>query len=123
MNCLATSLMKCIGETISVELKDKSLVKGTLAGADVSMNLHLRMCEAIDSLGEVSKENYQSVRGNSISMVILPDKINMVSLICSYTDKQRKKQESTTTNSAALGIRATKGQGVSKAKKPRSRKN
>lgn len=39
---LTQVLMKLHHETVVVELKDGSQVSGTIHGADISMNLHLR---------------------------------------------------------------------------------
>ena len=69
--------MKLKKETVTIELKNGTVISGTVANVDPGLNCHLtrvRMTvrgknpESLDTL---------SVRGNNIRYVILPDSLNL----------------------------------------------
>lgn len=73
--------MKLKKETVTVELKNGTVVSGSVASVDPSMNCHLTRVkmtvkgknpETLDSL---------SVRGSTIRYIILPDSLNLDTLL------------------------------------------
>jgi small nuclear ribonucleoprotein D1 len=77
-------------ETVSVELKNGTLIHGTITGVDMSMNTHLKKVRV--TLKGKNPVNYESlsVRGNMIRLYILPDGLNLDSLL--VEDKLSKVQ-------------------------------
>ena len=73
--------MKLKKETVTVELKNGTVVNGSVASVDPSMNCHLTRVkmtvkgknpESLDSL---------SIRGSTIRYIILPDSLNLDTLL------------------------------------------
>jgi small nuclear ribonucleoprotein D1 len=84
---LVRFLMKLTNEHVAVELKDGSVVSGTVTGVDNAMNVHLKGVRITLSpsrkrrpptanSGDTSGllENY-SLRGANILMIVLPDNL------------------------------------------------
>ncbi len=85
--------MKLKNELVTIELKNKTLVEGTIVGVDIKMNIHLKFVKLTPrGKNPVKHENY-SVRGSSIRHVVLPDELPIDVLL--IQDKHRiKKKES-----------------------------
>lgn len=67
---LTSFLMKLSGETLSVELKNGTVVQGTVIGSDVAMNTHLKTVKmALKGKNPVSMDAL-SIRGNTIRYVM-----------------------------------------------------
>eukprot|EP01129_Flabellula_baltica_P007131 TRINITY_DN273_c0_g1_i2.p1 TRINITY_DN273_c0_g1~~TRINITY_DN273_c0_g1_i2.p1 ORF type:complete len:119 (-),score=21.59 TRINITY_DN273_c0_g1_i2:21-377(-) len=82
-------LMKLNSETVTVELKNGTVIRGTITGVDVSMNTHLKTVK----MNVVGKNPVNlpsiSIRGNNIRYFILPDTLNLDTLLAD--DRPRKK--------------------------------
>ena len=77
-------------ETVSIELKNGTLVNGTITGVDMSMNTHLKKVRVtLKGKNPVSYDTL-SVRGNMIRLYILPDGLNLDALL--VEDKLSKVQ-------------------------------
>ena len=70
---LVKFVMKLSQETIVVELKNNTVIKGTLAGCDMSMNLHLKKVKVTLKNRMPMAMDHITVRGNNIRYVVLPD--------------------------------------------------
>lgn len=86
-------LMKLHNETVTIELKNGTIVSGTIVGVDASMNTHLkkvklkpkgRMPENLDSF---------TIRGNTIRFYILPDNLQLDNLLVDDTQIHKIKPE------------------------------
>jgi small nuclear ribonucleoprotein D1 len=96
--------MKLNNETVTVELKNGTIVHGTITGSqcnvlltllgvDVSMNTHLKSVKmTVKGKNPVSLETL-SIRGNNIRYYILPDTLNLDTLLVDDTPKAKPKKE------------------------------
>lgn len=88
--------MKLSHETVTIELKNGSVVHGTIAGVDVSMNTHLKSVKMIQFRGGAPIQLEQiTIRGNNIRYIILPDALALDTLLLDDAPKAKaKKRES-----------------------------
>jgi len=84
---LTRFLMKLAGETVSVELKNGTVAQGTVTGVDVSMNFGLKGARvALRGKAPVAMESL-SIRGSTVRYVLLPDSLNLDTLLVDDTPK------------------------------------
>lgn len=83
-------LRKLVRETVVIELKDNTVIKGTVVGVDSAMNTHVRLVQ-IKTPGQEDKrlENL-TIRGASIRYVILPDVLNLDTLLIDDSPKKTR---------------------------------
>ncbi|VDN06391.1 unnamed protein product [Thelazia callipaeda] len=86
---LVRFLMKLSHESVTIELKNGTLVAGTIVGVDVAMNTHLRSVKMTPKNKESIQLESISIRGNNIRHIILPDSIPLDTLL--VDDEPRKK--------------------------------
>ncbi|CAO3588126.1 unnamed protein product [Absidia cylindrospora] len=89
--------MKLNNESVSVELKNGTIVHGTITGVDMSMNTHLKTVKmTVKNRDPVSLDTL-SIRGNNVRCVILPDSLPLDTLLIDDTPKTKttKKKEDT----------------------------
>ena len=73
--------MKLANETVTVELKNGSVVQGTVESVDSTMNTHMRNVKVtIKGKNPVPME-FLTIRGNTLRYVLLPDHLNLDSLL------------------------------------------
>jgi small nuclear ribonucleoprotein D1 len=85
--------MKLTNETVSIELKNGTVVMGTVAGVDVAMNTHLKRVTLMPRGRNPIKVENMSVRGSTIRWFILPDSLNLDTLLVDIDQpKQRAKR-------------------------------
>jgi len=63
---LVRFLMKLSNETVQVELKNGTVVHGTIAGVDHSMNTHLKAVKVVYKDKNPMQMDTMSVRGSTI---------------------------------------------------------
>ncbi len=81
--------MKLNNETVTIELKNGTTVQGTVAGVDVSMNTYLKNVKVtLKGKNPVSYESL-SIRGNNIRYYILPDALNLDTLLVDDAPKAK----------------------------------
>lgn len=97
--------MKLNNETVTVELKNGTIVHGTIIGmlcmdsfvtiegVDVSMNTHLKSVKMTAKGKNPVNLETLSVRGNNIRYFILPDTLNLDTLLVDDTPKAKPKKE------------------------------
>ena len=74
-------LRKLVRESVTIELKDNTVVKGTVVGVDSAMNTHLRLVHIKTPGQEEKRLENLTIRGASIRYVILPDVLNLDTLL------------------------------------------
>ena len=102
MGVLCRFLMKLSHETVTIELKNGSIVNGTIVGVDVSMNTHLKSVKMTPHRGATPVQLDQlTIRGNNIRYVILPDALALDTLLLDDAPKAKTKKRETSSGSSA----------------------
>ena len=86
---LVRFLMKLNNETVTIELKNGSIVQGTLEGVDIQMNSHLKNVKVTLKGKNPVPMEHLTIRGNTIRYVLLPDHLNLDTLLIDDTPKQK----------------------------------
>ena len=92
--------MKLSNETVTIELKNGTILHGTITGMDVSMNTHLKAVKMTTrhSGGSNTQRrgpvhlDHMAVRGNTIRYVILPDALPLDPLLVDDVPKAQFKE-------------------------------
>uniref|UniRef100_A0A8R7PGJ4 Small nuclear ribonucleoprotein Sm D1 n=1 Tax=Triticum urartu TaxID=4572 RepID=A0A8R7PGJ4_TRIUA len=84
---LVRFLMKLNNETVTIELKNGTTVHGTITGVDISMNTHLKTVKLTMKGKNPVTLDHISVRGNNIRYYILPDSLNLETLLVEDTPR------------------------------------
>lgn len=79
--------MKLNNESVTIELKNGTVLVGTITGVDVSMNTYLRNVKVTLKGKNPVHHDFLSVRGNNIRYYILPDSLNLDTLLVDDTPK------------------------------------
>ena len=84
-------LRKLVRETIDIELKDDTVIRGSVVGVDSAMNTHVRnVLITRPSKKETETLESMTVRGSSIRYIILPQTINLDLLLKEEAPKEPK---------------------------------
>ncbi|KAK8487294.1 hypothetical protein V6N11_012797 [Hibiscus sabdariffa] len=89
---LVRFLMKLNNETVLIELKNGTMVHGTITGVDVSMNTHLKTMKLTLKGNNPVSLDHLSVRGNNIRYYILQDSLNLETLLVEETSRVKPKK-------------------------------
>ncbi|SPT18716.1 unnamed protein product [Triticum aestivum] len=89
--------MKLNNETVTIELKNGTTVHGTITGVDISMNTHLKTVKLTMKGKNPVTLDHISVRGNNIRYYILPDSLNLETLLVEDTPRVKSKKPTTGT--------------------------
>ncbi|PWZ45991.1 hypothetical protein Zm00014a_043598 [Zea mays] len=92
---LVRFLMKLNNETVTIELKNGTVVHGTITGVDISMNTHLKTVKLTLKGKNPVTLDHLSVRGNNIRYYILPDSLNLETLLVEETPRVKPKKPTT----------------------------
>ncbi|KAJ1963745.1 Sm snRNP core protein Smd1 [Dispira parvispora] len=83
--------MKLSNETVTIELKNGTIVHGTITGLDMSMNTHLKAVKLTVKNKDPMNLETLSVRGSTIRYFILPDSLPLDTLLIDDTPKSKSK--------------------------------
>ncbi|CAI5986856.1 unnamed protein product, partial [Closterium sp. NIES-65] len=86
-------LMKLNNETVSIELKNGTIVHGTILGVDISMNTHLKTVKLTVKGKNPVALDHLSVRGHTIRYFILPDSLNLDTLLVDDAPRRKAKKQ------------------------------
>ena len=83
-------LRKLVRENVQIELKDNTVINGTVVGVDSAMNTHVRLV-LIKRPGQPEErlEN-MTIRGAQIRYVLLPESINLGTLLVDDSPKKTR---------------------------------
>mmetsp|Transcript_28940 Transcript_28940/g.81524 ORF Transcript_28940/g.81524 Transcript_28940/m.81524 type:complete len:118 (-) Transcript_28940:271-624(-) len=109
---LVKFLQKLNREQVTIELKNGSVVQGTVVGVDATMNCHLKKAKVtVRGKNPVSFATL-SVRGSTMRCWLLPESLNLDALLVDDTPKKSlaPKQASAVAGGAGRG-RGARGRG------------
>ena len=90
---LVRFLMKLTNEVVTIELKNGTVVHGTIQGVDIAMNTHLKVVKMKPKNRDEMNLETLSIRGNQIRYYILPDTLNLDNLLIDDTPRPKKKRK------------------------------
>jgi small nuclear ribonucleoprotein D1 len=114
---LVRFLMKLHNESVTIELKNGTCVQGIIQGVDMSMNTYLRNVRMTTRGKNPQKLDFLSVRGNNIRYYILPDSLNLDSLLIDDTPAHAKSRMTPKT----APVRRSGGRGSGRSGRGRGR--
>ncbi|CAG8617899.1 13142_t:CDS:2, partial [Dentiscutata erythropus] len=85
--------MKLNNETVTIELKNGTIVHGTITGVDMSMNTHLKTVKMTVKNKDPVNLDSLSIRGNNIRYYILPESLQLDTLLVDDTPKAKAKKK------------------------------
>jgi len=88
---LVRFLMKCANETVTIELKNGTIVHGTIASVSPQMNTALRTVKMTVKDREAIMLDTINIRGSTIRYLILPDSLPLDTLLIDDTPKPKNK--------------------------------
>ena len=88
---LVKFLMKLTNETVTIELKNGTVVTGTITGVDVSMNTHLKTVKMTVKGYDPMNLDHLTIRGNNIRYFFLPDEIAIDQFLVDDSTKLKQK--------------------------------
>ncbi|KAJ3446723.1 small nuclear ribonucleoprotein smd1b [Anaeramoeba flamelloides] len=104
---LVRFLMKLTNEIVTIELKNGTIIDGTVTGVDNSMNTHLRKVKMrIKGFNPINLDTI-SIRGSNIRYYILPESLNLDTLLIDDRPKKNRLNRKIVTTSTIRG--RTKG--------------
>ncbi|KAI5809969.1 putative small nuclear ribonucleoprotein SmD1 [Peziza echinospora] len=83
--------MKCQNETVTVELKNGTIVHGTILSVDVKMNTALRAVKMTVRNRDPTQLDTINIRGSTIRYFILPDSLPLDTLLVDDAPKPKNK--------------------------------
>ncbi|AXA51473.1 small nuclear ribonucleoprotein D1 [Malassezia restricta] len=104
---LVRFLMKLNNESVTIELKNGTVVHGTVTGVDVQMNTHLKAVKMTVRGGEPMSLDTLSIRGNNTRYWILPDALPLDTLLVDDAPRPKGKRR----DDASARGRADRGRG------------
>ncbi|KAF4556195.1 Small nuclear ribonucleoprotein Sm D1-like protein [Elsinoe fawcettii] len=88
---LVRFLMKCQNETVTLELKNGTLIHGTIASVSPQMNTALRTVKLTPKGRESVSVDTINIRGSMIRYFILPDSLPLDTLLIDDAPKAKNK--------------------------------
>ncbi|POR30838.1 Small nuclear ribonucleoprotein Sm D1, partial [Tolypocladium paradoxum] len=88
---LVRFLMKCANETVTIELKNGTIVHGTIASVSPQMNTALRTVKMTAKGQNPVSLDTMNIRGSTIRYFILPDSLTLDTLLIDDAPKPKNK--------------------------------
>ncbi|THY31156.1 Sm-like ribonucleo protein [Aureobasidium pullulans] len=102
---LVRFLMKCQNETVTIELKNGTIVHGTIASVSPQMNTALRTVKMTPKGRDTIALDSMNIRGATIRYYILPDSLPLDTLLIDDTPKPKNKARKEAADRGARGAR------------------
>ena len=87
---LTRFLMKLSMETVQVELKNGTIVSGTILNVSPTMNISLKNVKMTVKDRDPVMLDFINIRGNNIRLAILPDSLNLDTLLIDEVPKKTR---------------------------------
>ncbi|CAF9903080.1 MAG: mRNA splicing protein smd1 [Gomphillus americanus] len=100
---LVRFLMKCTNETVTIELKNGTVVHGTIASVSPQMNTALRAVKMTPKGRDPVSLDTINIRGSTIRYYILPDSLPLDRLLIDDAPKPKNKPKKEPTDRGARG--------------------
>ena len=101
---LVKFLMKLAGETVTIELKNGSVVIGTITSVDMSMNTHLRSVKLQQKGRESQQLEHLTIRGANIRYFLLPESLPLETHLAAEDRKKVNKKKTLNIGNKSRGI-------------------
>ncbi|KAI9788563.1 MAG: mRNA splicing protein smd1 [Peltula sp. TS41687] len=88
---LVRFLMKCANETVTIELKNGTIINGTIASVSPQMNTALRTVKMTQRGRDPIALDTINIRGSTIRYYILPDSLPLDTLLIDDAPKPKNK--------------------------------
>ncbi|KAI4216903.1 MAG: hypothetical protein LQ351_000852 [Letrouitia transgressa] len=88
---LVRFLMKCANETVSIELKNGTILQGTITSVSPQMNTALRAVKMTPKGRDTVTLDTINLRGSTIRFLILPDSLPLDTLLIDDAPKPKNK--------------------------------
>ncbi|OLL22680.1 Small nuclear ribonucleoprotein Sm D1 [Neolecta irregularis DAH-3] len=88
---LVRFLMKLTNESVQIELKNGTVVNGTITAVDMQMNTHVKNVKMTVRGRDPISLDTLSIRGNNIRYFILPDSLPLDTLLIDDTPKPKRR--------------------------------
>ncbi|KAJ7634453.1 Sm-like ribonucleoprotein [Roridomyces roridus] len=106
---LVRFLMKLNNETVTIELKNGSVVHGTITGVDMQMNTHLKTVKITARNRDPASLDALSIRGNNIRYFVLPDALPLDTLLVDDAPKPKGRKKELDTRGRGRGRGGDRG--------------
>ncbi|KAG6004858.1 mRNA splicing protein smd1 [Claviceps pusilla] len=100
---LVRFLMKCANETVTIELKNGTIVHGTISSVSPQMNTALRNVKMTAKGQDPIHLDTMNIRGSTIRYFILPDSLPLDTLLIDDAPKPKNKARKEAERSAGGG--------------------
>ncbi|WFD26695.1 Sm snRNP core protein Smd1 [Malassezia nana] len=108
---LVRFLMKLNNESVTIELKNGTIVHGTVTGVDVQMNTHLKAVKMTVRGNDPISLDTLSIRGNNTRYWILPDALPLDTLLVDDAPRPKGKRKDDAPRGRADRGRGGRGRG------------
>ncbi|KAM0564473.1 hypothetical protein ACHAPJ_000687 [Fusarium lateritium] len=108
---LVRFLMKCANETVTIELKNGTIVHGTISSVSPQMNTALRTVKMTIKGQEPISLDTMNIRGSTIRYFILPDSLPLDTLLIDDAPKPKNKARKEAERGARGGRGGPRGRG------------
>ncbi|KAJ4422666.1 Sm snRNP core protein Smd1 [Gnomoniopsis sp. IMI 355080] len=88
---LVRFLMKCANETVTIELKNGTIVHGTITSVSPQMNTSLKNVKMTPKGQDPVQLDAMNIRGSTIRYYILPDSLPLDTLLIDDAPKPKNK--------------------------------
>ncbi|KAI0254629.1 hypothetical protein BJV78DRAFT_933079 [Lactifluus subvellereus] len=95
--------MKLNNETVTIELKNGSVMHGTITGVDMQMNTHLKTVKMTTRNSDPVSLDSLSIRGNNIRYFVLPDSLPLDTLLVDDAPKPKSRKKDDTRRGRGRG--------------------
>ncbi|OJA19932.1 hypothetical protein AZE42_10851, partial [Rhizopogon vesiculosus] len=86
-------LMKLTNETVTIELKNGSVIHGTITGVDMQMNTYLKTVKMTARNRDPTSLDSLSIRGNNVRYFVLPDALPLDTLLVDDAPKPKGRKK------------------------------